>query len=240
LDALLNRDKPLAPFVQSPLMLHEALASIRQPLQVGSLSLTNGDFRYCERLTIGADPAVLTFGAVSLLVEGIANRGEATAAIQLRGQGDLMNAGTMKVLMSIPITSSNLSLHYAGSLSAMDLTRLDAFLDIAEHTRIKSGSAQEAAFEIEVTAGQARGRVHAIYQDLEIAVLNKRTGSEKGVTDRVTSFFANVLKIRNANAAEGSGSRKEGEVNYTRRPDDEFLQFAWFALRTGVLDVISH
>jgi len=32
---------------------------------------------------------------------------------------------------------------------------------------------------------------------------------------------------------------KEGEVNYTRRPDDEFQQFAWFALRTGVLDVIS-
>jgi hypothetical protein len=33
---------------------------------------------------------------------------------------------------------------------------------------------------------------------------------------------------------------KEGEVNYTRRPEDTFLQFAWFALRSGVLDVISH
>jgi hypothetical protein len=33
---------------------------------------------------------------------------------------------------------------------------------------------------------------------------------------------------------------KEGEVNYARRPDEEFQQFAWFALRTGVLDIISH
>ena len=33
---------------------------------------------------------MLTFAAVSLSVEGIANRGEATAAIQLRGQGELM------------------------------------------------------------------------------------------------------------------------------------------------------
>ena len=121
----------------------------------------------------------------------------------------------------------------------MDLTRLDAFLDIAEHTRIKSGSAQEAAFEIDVTAGQARGRVRAIYRDLEIALLDKQTGNEKGVANRVASFFANVLKIRNANTPEGSGSRKEGKVNYTRRPDDEFLQFVWFALRTGVLDIIS-
>jgi hypothetical protein len=239
-DALLNRDKPPQPFVKSPLMVHEALASIRQPLQIDSLSITNGHLTYCERLVVGADPAVLTFGAVSLSVEGIANRGQPAAAIQLRGQGNLMDAGTLKVLMSIPITPPDFALHYSGSLSAMDLTRLNAFLEIAEHTRIKSGSAQEAAFEINVTAGQARGRVRGIYKDLEIAVLDKQTGSAKGLDSRVSSFLANLLKIRSSNAADASGSRKEGEVNYTRKPDLEFLQFAWFALRTGVMDIISH
>jgi hypothetical protein len=226
--------------VKSPLMVHEALAAIGQPLQVDSLSITNGHLAYCERALAGADPAVLTFEAVNLFVEGIANRGEATAALRLRGQGDLMNAGRLQVLMSIPITPPDFSLHYSGSLSAMDLTRLDAFLDIAEHIRIKSGSAQEAAFEIDVTAGQARGRVRATYENLEIAVLDKQTGTEKGFGNRVASFLANVLKVRNANTLKGSGSRKVGEVNYTRRPDDEFQQFVWFALRTGVLDIISH
>jgi hypothetical protein len=239
-DALLNRDKPPQPFVKSPLMVHEALASMRQPLQIDSLSITNGHLTYCERLAVGADPAVLTFGAVSLSVEGIANRGQPAAAIQLRGQGNLMDAGTLKVLMSIPITPPDFALHYSGSLSAMDLSRLNAFLEIAEHTRIKSGSAQEAAFEINVTAGQARGRVRGIYKDLEIAVLDKQTGSAKGLDSRVSSFLANLLKIRSSNAADASGSRKEGEVNYTRKPDLEFLQFAWFALRTGVMDIISH
>ncbi len=239
-DALVNLDKPVEPFVKPPLMLHEALAAIQQPLQIDSLSVTNAHLRYCERLAIGAEPAVLTFAAVSLSVEGISNRGETTSAIRVRGQGDLMNAGTMQVLMSIPSTAPNFSLHYSGSLSAMDLPRLNAFLEISEHTRIKSGSAQEAAFEIEVTDGQARGRVRATYQNLEIAVLNKQSGSEKGLANRVTSFFANELKIRNANPPEGSNSRKEGEVNYTKKPDEEFLQFLWFALRMGVLDVISH
>src|ERR1039458_6322556 len=238
-EALVNRDKPVEPFVKSPLMVHEALAAIRQPLQVGSLSITNGHFEYCERLAVGADPAVLTFGAVSLFVEGIANRGETTAAIQLQGQGDLMNAGTMKVLMTIPIQPPDFSLHYSGSLNAMDLTRLDAFLGIAEHIRIKSGSAQEASFEIEVTDGHARGRVRAIYRDLEIAVLDKKTGTEKGFDNRVASFLENALKFRNSNAPDAAGPMKEGKVNYTRRPGDEFQQFAWFALRTGVLDIIS-
>jgi hypothetical protein len=176
---------------------------------------------------------------VSLSVEGIANRGEASAAILLRAQGDLMEAGTLKVRMSIPITPPDFSLHYSGSLSAMDLTRLDAFLDIAERTRIKSGSAQGAAFEIDVTAGHARGHVRGIYSDLEIAVLDKQTDTEKGAANRVASFLANLLKIRSSSAPDASGAMKEGEVNYTRRPEDEFLQFAWFALRSGVLDLIS-
>jgi hypothetical protein len=221
-------------------MVQEALASIRQPLQVGSLSLTNGHFTYCERLVVGAEPAVLTFGAVSLSVEGIANRGEAAAPIRLSGQGDLMNAATMKVLMAMPITPTNFSFHYSGSLRTMDLTRLDAFLEIAEHARVRSGSAEEAAFDIEVTSGHARGRVWATYSDFAIAILNKQTGDEKASANRIASFFANALKFRSANAPEGSASRKEGEVNYTRKPDDEFQQFAWFALRTGVLDIISH
>ena len=239
-EALLNRDKPLELFVKSPLMVHEALASIRQPLEIGRVTITNGGLRYCERLAVGAEPAVLTFGAVNLSIQGIANRGDAAAAIQLQGQGDLMEAGTVQVRMTIPILSTNFSLHYSGSLNAMDLTRLDPFLEIAESTRIKSGSAQEAAFEIDVTAGHARGSVRAIYRDLEIAVLDEQTGSAAGLGNRVASFLANVLKIRNANPPKPSDSSKVGEVNYTRKPDEPFQQFLWFALRSGVMDVISH
>jgi hypothetical protein len=164
----------------------------------------------------------------------------APAAISLHAQADFMNAGVLKVLMTVPVRSSDLSLHYSGSLSAMDLTRLDAFLDIAEHTRIKSGDALEAAFDIDVSAGQARGQVRGIYRNLKIAFLDERTGSAKGVGNLVTSFLANTLKIRASNGPDASGSMKEGKVNYTRQPDEEFLEFAWFALRSGVLDVISH
>jgi hypothetical protein len=48
------------------------------------------------------------------------------------------------------------------------------------------------------------------------------------------------LKVRKANTPETPGSWKEGEVNYTRKPDEPFQQFVWFALRTGVMDIISH
>jgi hypothetical protein len=239
-DVLVDRDKPREPFVKPPLMVQEALATIRQPLQIGSLMITDGSLKYGERVVAGADPGVLTFGAVAITVQGIANGGDTAAVIRLRAQGDFMNAGLLKVLMTIPVNSPDFSFHYSGSLSAMDLTRLNAFVDIAEHTRITSGSADAAAFDIDVAAGRARGRVRAIYQNLEIAVLDKRTGSEKRFDNRIASFLANTLKIRNANGPGAPGAMKEGKVDYTRRPADEFLQFMWAALWSGIVDISSH
>ena len=183
---------------------------------------------------------MLTFGAVSFSVEGIANRGDATAAVRLQGQGDLMGAGTLKVLMSIPITSPHFSLHYSGSLGAMDLACLSGFLDVSAHTRIKSGRARDVTFEVDVTGGHARGHVRGVYEDLVVAILDKKTGTEKGFDNRFASFLANLLKVRNSNAPNSSGSRKEGKVEYTRRAEDTFLKLVWFALRSGVLDIISH
>jgi hypothetical protein len=235
LDILVDREKPVEPLQKSPLMVHEALASIRRPLQVDTLSVTGGHVTYAERVASGAEPGVLKFSAVSLSAQGIANRGAAAAAIGIRAQGTFMDAGVIEVRMTIPVAPPDFSFHYSGSLGPMDLTRLDAFLDIAEHIRVKSGTATRVAFEIDVDAGRAHGQVRATYRDLTIAVLDARTGTEKGTS----SFMANAFKIRNSNAPDASGAMKVGRVEYTRHPSDQFLQFAWFALRSGVLDAIS-
>lgn len=150
-----------------------------------------------------------------------------------------MKEGALKVQMSIPIAPTNLTFHYSGSLSAMDLPSLGAFLDIAEHTRIKSGTAHETVFDINVTDGTANGRVRAIYDNLVIAVLDKKDGTENGLGNRVASLLANTLKIEKSNGPDAAGVTKEGKVNYTKKPKDSFLQFAWFALRGGVLDAIN-
>jgi len=236
-NVLINRDKPERPFVKSPLMIHELLAALRQPLQVDDLSVTNGVFEYCERRSVGAAAGVLTFGDVDLSVVGVANSDEA-AAIQLQARASFMNEGELTVRMSVPIATPDFSFQYSGSLGAMDLTRLNAFLEIAERTRIKSGTARNATFEIKVTDGQALGTVRAIYQDLVVAVLDDETGNEKGFENRVTSLLANVLKIRNSNPSAAPSSMKEGAVNYTRQPGDAFQEYIWNALRTGVMDVI--
>jgi len=238
-DALVDRDKPVGPLLKRPLMAGEALAAIRKPLRIDSLNINDGRVRYAERVIDGADPGVITISTVNISVEGLTNRGKEPAAILLRAQGSLMDAGLIKLLMTIPVHSTDLSFHYSGSLGAMDLTRLDAFLDIAEHLRIKSGSVQELTFDIDVASGRSRGRVLAVYRDLKVAVRDKRSGSENGLGDQLASFLMNTFKIQNTKVRNASGAMGEGRVNYTRKPGDEFMQFVWFSLRSGILSVIS-
>jgi hypothetical protein len=150
-----------------------------------------------------------------------------------------MKTSTMKILMVIPVASPEISFRYSGSLDLMDATRLNSFLEVGESLRIKSGILQNATFDVNVTAGRASGTVRVMYRDLTIAFRNSRTGSERGAYNQITSYIANAMKIRGTNMPDKSGSMKIGEVKYTRKPDDTFLQLVWFSLRSGVGDVVG-
>jgi hypothetical protein len=238
-DVLINKEKPSAKDTASPPMPNEILSSIRGTLEVDSIRIMNGRLKYGERFAVGAEPGLITLDSMQVLAERIANRRDRGAAVVIKARGIFMKVGTMNVRMSIPIASPELSYQYSGSLSGMDLRALNSFIEAAEQMRIKEGVLQAATFEINVASGRATGNVRAVYRDLTIAAINEHTGSEKGLFDGIASFFANTTKIRGTNVPDKSGSMKVGEVKYTRKRDEVFLQFTWFALRSGVGDVVG-
>ena len=239
LDILVNKDKPDSRDSSGPFMPNEILSSIKETLQVDSLSFMNGWLKYCERFVFGSKPAFIIFSNMQVLAEGIANHGDQGAILVIHAQGNLANAGTMKVLMRIPVASPEFSFHYNGSLSKMDLSPLNSMLEISDQMRIKTGVLQEATFDVNVVSGRASGKLRGIYRDLTLAAIDKQTESEKGFSNGITSFIANNLKIRGTNVPDKSDSMKIGEVKYIRQPDDPFIQFEWFALRTAVRDVLG-
>lgn len=238
-DVLINKDKPAARDTSSPLMPNEILALMEQTIEVDSLNIWNGGLTYGERFVAGSKPAVITLDSMQVSVRGIDNHGDASDTVVIRAKGEFMKSAEMNILMSIPISSPEFSFQYSGSLSSMKLNALNPFVDPAEQVRIKSGSLQAGSFDINVTAGHASGSVRAVYRDLTLAAINKHTGSEKGFFDGIASFVANTFKIRGTNVSDKSGSIKIGEVKYTRKRDEFFLEFVWFALRSGVGDVVG-
>ena len=238
-DILVNKDTPYNKNSSRPLMPNEILSSINKITQIDSLSIVNGRLKYAERYLIGSAPAEVTFDSIQLLAEGITNHADPGATAVIHAQGKFMKTSMMKILMVIPAASPKITFRYSGSLELMDATRLNAFLEIGEGLRIKSGILQSATFDINMIADRASGTVRVLYRDLNMAVLNRRTGSERGFFNRIASFITNTMKLRGTNMPNKSGSMKIGEVNYTRKRDDTFFQLVWFSLRSGVGDVVG-
>jgi hypothetical protein len=171
--------------------------------------------------------------------EGITNHRDRGAALVVHAQGTFMKAAAVNMHMSIPVSSPGFSFQYSGSLSRMDISALNPWLEPVEQTRIKAGVLESATFEINVASGRASGNVRAVYRDLTLAAINKDTGSEKGFSDGIASFIANTFKIHRTNVPDKSGSIKIGKVKYTRKTDQYFFEFWWLALRSGVGDVVG-
>lgn len=239
LDILINKDKPAAKDSLTPRMPNELLSSMRETIRCDVVEFVNGALMYGERFHVGSKPAVITFDKMQVGMHGIATRGNATDTVGIRAHGEFMKSGTTEIVMSIPLALSEFSLQYSGSLRGMDLRALNPFVEIAEQLRIKSGTLLTAAFHINVVAGRADGSVRAVYRNLTLAAINKHTGSEKGFVDGIASYIANTYKIRSSNVPDDSGSIEIGEVNYFRQRDDPFFRFVWFALRSGVGDVVG-
>ena len=236
LEMLVNKDMPDSRDTTGPLMLNEILSSIQPTLKIDKVTMANCRLTYGERFELGAKPALVTFDNMQVSAEGIANHDHSGTPLVIHAQTKFANAGTMKLVITFPTISRDLTFSYAGSLSGMELSPLNSFLEVSDHMRIKSGVLQDASYEVKVVSGRANGTIRGVYTNLSIASINKNTGSEKGILDRITTFVGNKFTIRHDNV---EGSLKIGRINYARVPDDPFFQYMWFAIRVGVRDVIG-
>jgi hypothetical protein len=238
-DILVNMDKPYNTNSPNPQMPNELLSSMKEIIKIDSVKIIHGQLKYSERFAVRGRPGVITLNKVNISASGLANHTATTDAAVINAEAVFMNSGKMKLLMVFPLASKDFSLRYSGSLSGMEAARLNEFLEPGEHHRIKSGVLQSATFKINVNSGYARGTLRVAYKDLTIAILDKDTGSENGIFNRISSFFGRVFVIRGTNMPDEKGLMKIGEVEYRRNSQDYFFQMLWFALRSGLSDAVG-
>ena len=239
LDVMVSMYKPYKRSSSKTLMINELHNSIKKIINVDSLSISSSHLTYKERYSARANPAFLTFDNIHALIKGVSNNNELGDTIVIMASTIFAKGGVMKMLMYIPLSSPKFSLRYTGSVSKMELNKLNTFLEIGEHYRIKSGIVHHSTCNVQVKNGKATGNVRAVYEDLKFALLDPKSGSENGIFNKLKSFFANTIKIHGTNMPDKSGNLKLGKVNYSRKRDDTFIQFAWFALRSGIANIVG-
>jgi hypothetical protein len=238
-DILVNMDKPYDKNSSPPQMPNEFLSSMKQMVKIDNLKIINGQLEYKERYILHGKPGIISLKKVYISVKNIYNHLETRDTSVVNGEAIFMNAGTMKLSMVIPLSSKEFSLRYSGSLSAMNIKPINEFIEPGEHRRIETGDLHSASFNINVKSGNANGTIRADYKDLTIAVLNNTTGSGNGLVAKLSSIIGKIFITRGNNMPDGNGSIKIGNIHYNRNHDDYFLQFVWFALRSGIGDLVG-
>ena len=221
-DILMNKDKPDDENAPYPHMPNEVLPSMKEIINIDSFEITNGRLKYSERFAVNTIPGVITFDKFNISVRRIANHTAQPETTIIRGNGLFMNSAEMKVFMAIPLTSKEFSLQYSGSLSKMDVAKLNVFVEPVENRHIKSGVIQSANYNINVNSGSASGNLRVAYNDLALTIFNKNTGFDLGLLDHISNYIGDMFIIRTTNLPDEKGLMKIGEINYKRNPGDYF------------------
>lgn len=123
-----------------------------------------------------------------------------------------------------------------GGLGTMDARTLNETFVNLGGVRIESGQVDSLWFDATVERGTATGSVHGIYRNLEVEILNKRTG-KRGLGNRLKTIVTGMA-LRSSNLP-AEGELDTGRIQHTHEADESFFKFLWYALRSGIYSLVG-
>lgn len=234
-DVLTNRRIPKAGGPSYPWLPHELVRSFDRRLDVDSL-IARGRIEYRDL----PDRAVTAAGAIAFddivaLVTGISN---ADGRPPLVVDATLRLFGTpADIRIQIPL-GDDFAMRTRGRVGAVDLTRLNSLTIPLEGLEIQDGRLEGLRYDVTVDGLIAGGTVWAAYRDLDVQMVDRRTG-EGGLIADIKSFVANTFVLRDDNMPEAGedGGVEPGAVEHILEADDPFFTRLWAPIRSGLMSV---
>lgn len=236
-DVYLNRRLPSGSSGGEPWLPHTLVESFPGRLHVDSVRLRGRiDFRELPEREVAA-PAHIAFEKLDGRILGISNQ---------PGGGPIVLTSTMEVFgapaqirLEIPLDVDRMVMRMDGKVGGVDLQRVSALTVPLEGIEVQEGRLEALRFDIEVDGRSAGGTVWVAYRDLDIQMVDSRSG-EGGVFADIESFVVNTFVLRSSNMP-GEGEDEEavpGRVEYYVEPDDPFFTRVWAPIRTGMMAAV--
>jgi hypothetical protein len=236
IDVLTNRRIPNTDGPSDPWLPHELVRSFDGRLDVDSL-IARGRIEYRDlpdREVTGA--GTITFDDVVGRISGISNAGGAPPMVfdaTLRVFG-----APAEVRVELPLDDDRFTMRTQGRVGAIDLTRLNALTIPLEGLEIQGGRLEGLRYDVTVDGLLAGGTVWVAYRDLDVQMVDSRTG-EGGLIADVKSFLANTFVLRDDNMpdTEEEGGVQPGPVEHVLEPEASFFTRMWVPIRSGLMSV---
>jgi hypothetical protein len=237
LDVLADRRVPstsTAP-VRRKTLWPQKLADLDWQLRLDTLRIETGALRYAEWKGEWPIPAAIWFSGVTATLTGLSNdRADSTrpSLAVLQTSGVFMDKARVTLRMEVPV-ARQFELTASGQVEHLPLPALNSFLLVSNGIRIRSGKLDKAEFRFTVANRRARGELTAIYDDLEIDLVDRKTRTQS-LGQKFRSFVAGTFLVRSSNLPDDRGAVRSALIDYQYQPDETFWSGFWQALRSGI------
>ena len=249
LDVTSDRRRGADPRYQPRRTPQRWIADLDRTLSVDSVLVRDGEIVYRERRAGHDQPGVMTFArldAVAVNVSHFVGRRTSGDPMTLNARAYLQNVGRLDVRFVVPLDAPQFDMTFRGTLGAMPVTSLNAFVRETFSLRLAKGQVVGINFSATVANGVARGTITPRYNDLTVAVT--RRGSEGilgsggilgGAARGIASVVGNWMKVRANNPDDAETAPRSGTILHTRAPDETLPAFLWASIRDGLLAVVK-
>lgn len=214
--------------LKNKLLFHKMLQEVPHEVFVKKVLITDGYIEYSEVPEGTRYSGTVYFSNLKGAFRNVTNSIDSQRPfITVDAQAFLMGSGVLNAEFKFPIDPKRSTFTVTGGIRSMDLRRMNPAVEKLAFVRIKSGSLQRMDFTINATPVSSKTYMKFLYNDLEVQLLNKETGTT--ANQGLASTVVNALIIDKSNPIQGLSPRI-ADVNYTRDQSRSIFNFLWKSL----------
>lgn len=145
-----------------------------------------------------------------------------------------MNTGKLNFVLDLDLADSKGSFSYKGSLGAMKLQAVNQATMPLALVKFNSGIVNQVDFDVVANARTAKGRISALYHDLNVTVLKADTAHDRLKHMTIASLYANVMVLKHNNPDEANDPPRVAHVTYYRPDTVAFWGSIWKTILAGL------
>lgn len=237
LDVLTDRRIPRGPPRRHPTP-QQVAARTRSAVRLDTLLVNGGRIVYRERKPERDGPGVVSFDDLraTVLHLDLPSQGE---PLRIEAGARLMGAGSLSVRVTVPLDAPDFRYELSGRLGAMPAEAFNRFLSVNESFEFDNGRVEEITIGQSVRGGRARTTVTPRYRDLSVQPTGDGGGLIGSVKRAVEETVADALVVRSGNPGDDDEEPRVARTVRRYDPTSTWLQFLWFSLREGLLEVLK-
>ncbi|POY38991.1 hypothetical protein C3K47_00380 [Solitalea longa] len=218
--------------LKEKLLFHEMLQQVKHEVLIKKIQVTDGRVEY-EELPLGrAKSGTIYFTNLNATLTNVSNLlNPAKPMISIKSSAFLMGSGELIVDFNFPVNPKEKTFIVKGKIKPMELKRMNPALQSLAFVRIKTGKLNSMDFTIKANSSTSKTRMEFLYDDLEIQLLNKETGTTEN--QGFVSTLVNAIIISKSNPIPEVPIRI-ANTTYHRDKTRSVFNFLWKSLFTAL------